>query len=44
MLERERILHDPRRRAGHLDRHGDEIGPQPEGEWAIDGGERLGHG
>ena len=38
MLERERILHNPRRRAGHLHRHGDQVGPQPEGEGSIVGG------
>ena len=42
VLERERILHDPRRRAGHLDRHGDQVGPQPEGERAIVGGDGFG--
>ena len=44
VLERERILHDPRRRAGHLHRHRDEIGPQAKSEQAIVGGSEMGHG
>ncbi len=43
VLERERIPHDPRRRAGHLHRHRDQVGPQAQGEGAVVGGDGRGH-